>query len=191
MARGAKLLGHHRSITTATRQKPPPGKNHHHRQKPLPPDKNHHHPAKTTTNRQKHTRCRSSSGGFAPSAGSLQGTHWLAPGAQGRQFPDPHDPWRRAPAPFALSPDTGGVGGVLYTEKTLWWENGVFPPPYRTVFKRADARRRAIFTCAIFFTHAFPHAYPFPRLTFLFSIFSLQHLSQFLYILLGFLGPQF
>ena len=81
----------------------------------------------------------------------------------------------------------------------LWWENRVFPPPHRTAFRRADARRRTIFPCAIFFPSPapsslhtlFPHAHPYPRTAsflysiFLFSIF-LNSCSD-----LDFLRPQF
>ena len=37
---------------------------------------------------------------------------------------------------------------------TLWWGNGVIPPPHRTVFRRVDAGGHANLTCAIFFAHA-------------------------------------
>ena len=88
----------------------------------------------------------------------------------------------------------------------MWWENGVIPPPHRTVFRRADAGRHASLTCAIFFpipasssSHAlFPHAHPFSspirtslQHALLFTIVSLHHrffFSIFLNSYLCFLG---
>ena len=91
----------------------------------------------------------------------------------------------------------------------LWWENGVIPPPHCTAFRRVDARRRAIFPCAVFFPSPapsslhtlFPHAHPYPRTlfslaSFLYGILSVPHLFSsasfsILVYILDFLRPQF
>ena len=65
----------------------------------------------------------------------------------------------------------------------LWWENGVFPLPHRTAFKRANTRRCTIFACSIFFPHTLFHTRTLFLAILLFSILSLQHLSQSLFIL--------